>query len=149
MLNQVILQGRLAADPELQQTTNTKKSVVSVRIAVQRDTSKYAEENSVDWINLVFWEALAENIARFGKKGDMILVRGRLQSRRYEDTKKVDHTTYEVYVDKLYFCVKKSREEDPPALGEPAPAPARRHRGTTQGVNVYVSDDNSDGDLPF
>ena len=147
MLNQVILQGRLAADPELQQTLNTKKSVVSIRLAVQRDTNKYAEEDNVDWINLVFWDKLAENISKYGQKGDMILVRGRLQSRKYEDVKKQDHVVYEVYVDKFYFCVKKSREEEPPALGEPAPA--RKHRGSTQGVNVYCSEDNSDGELPF
>lgn len=147
MLNQVTLQGRLAADPELQQTANTKKSVVSIRMAVQRDTNKYAEEDNVDWINLVFWDKLAENLSRLANKGDMLIVRGRLQSRKYEDTKRVDHVVYEVYVDKFYFCTKKSREEDPPAIGEPAPA--RKHRGTTQGVNVYYSEDNSDGELPF
>ena len=147
MLNDISLQGRLAADPELQQTANTKKSVVSVRLAVQRDTNKYAEEDNVDWINLVFWDKLAENISKYGQKGDMIIVLGRLQSRKYEDVKKQDHIVYEVYVDKFYFCVRKSREEEPPALGEPAPT--RKHRGSTQGVNVYYSDDNSDGELPF
>ena len=146
MLNDCCIQGRLAADPELQQTQKSQKSVVSIRIACQRDTSKYAEEDSVDWINLVFWEKLAENIAKHGRKGDMIIVRGRLQSRKWEDTKRVEHITDEIYVDKFYFCTKKSREEQPPDRGDPVQN--HRRRGNVQGVDVWA-EDNDDGELPF
>jgi single-strand DNA-binding protein len=144
MMNQWCGQGRLATDPDLQQTTNTKKSVVSVRLAVQRDTAKYAEEDQVDWINLVFWEKKAETLAKYGRKGDMIGVVGRLQSRKWEDVKKQDHVTYEIFVDKFYFLNKKSKEEDPRAPGD-RDAP-RRRRDMTK-VDIYP--DDSEDELPF
>lgn len=144
MLNSWTGMGRLAADPELAKT-KTGKSVVSIRIAVQRDTSKYTEDDNVDWINLVFWDRLAENLSRLARKGDMIVVSGRLQSRRYEDTKRIDHIVYEVCCDKFYFPNRKTREEPAPALGDPVP---NRRRKADQGVNVWT-DNSGDGDLPF
>ena len=144
MMNQWCGQGRLATEPELQQTTNTKKSVVSVRLAVQRDTAKYAEEDSVDWINLVFWEKKAETLAKYGHKGDMIAVVGRLQSRKWEDVKKQDHVTYEIFVDKFYFLQKKSREEE---AGAPGDREAPHRRRDLSKADIYP--DDSEDELPF
>lgn len=101
-LNKWFGYGRFGKDPVLQ-VTNSGKNVVTVSIAVDRDMNKYANVNTTDWVSLVFWDEKAVNVNKFFKKGDEILVEGRLTSRKFEDYKGIDKTIFEVVVDRFYF----------------------------------------------
>ena len=79
--NNVMLGGRLTADPEIKKT-QSGKAVVSFTIAVSRRTAKDAEPMA-DFINCVAWEKTAETIAHFFKRGSSIFVVGELQVRSY------------------------------------------------------------------
>ena len=79
--NEVILGGRLTADPELK-TTQNGTFVTSFSIAVNRN---YQKEQQTDFINIVAWKGTAEFICRFFKKGSSICVVGELQTRSYND----------------------------------------------------------------
>lgn len=79
--NNVMLGGRLTADPEMKKT-QSGKSVVSFTIAVSRRTGKDAEPMA-DFINCVAWEKNAETVANFFKKGMSIFLVGELQVRSY------------------------------------------------------------------
>lgn len=79
--NNVMLGGRLTADPEMKKT-QSGKSVVSFTVAVSRRTAKDAEPMA-DFINCVAWEKTAETIAHFFKRGSSIFVTGELQVRSY------------------------------------------------------------------
>src|SRR5690554_6550209 len=81
MINQTILVGRITRDPELRKTQNGT-SVVSFTLAVNRTFSK---ENEADFINCVAWNQTEEFIANYIKKGALLGVEGRLQSRSYAD----------------------------------------------------------------
>lgn len=76
-MNQVILTGRLTKDPELRQT-QSNKAVCAFTLAVQETKDK------ANFINCVAWEKNAENINRFFKKGNPILVAGTWETRVYE-----------------------------------------------------------------
>src|SRR4028119_1483291 len=79
--NKVILAGNLTRDPELR-FTNNGIPVCGFGIAVGRVRSKNDE---VDFFDITAWRELGETVANFKKKGDPILLEGRLQFRSWED----------------------------------------------------------------
>lgn len=85
-INNVVLSGRLTAEPALRKTT-TGKSVCGFSLAVGRVVPKDAPQTAItcDFINCVAWERLAEVICGYCHKGSKINVMGKLQTRNYED----------------------------------------------------------------
>ncbi len=147
MLNSVVLNGRLVADPELR-TTTSGISVISFTIAVGRDFVKAGEERQADFIDIVAWRQTAEFVSRYFFKGSLILVQGTLQTRSYEDKNGNKRKAVEVVADKINFC------------GPKADAPAVNHRVDDAVANApassYATGDAgdfdelpTDEDLPF
>ena len=81
-MNNVILIGRLVADPELK-TTQSGIEVTSFRIAVDRPYSKDGEKKT-DFIDIVAWRKTAAFICQYFTKGKPIVINGSLQTRSYE-----------------------------------------------------------------
>ena len=79
MLNQTVLVGRIVSDPKLNETINDKK-VTIVPLAVQRSYKNEEGEYATDFIPCVLWDGVAQNVAEYCKKGDLIGVKGRIQS---------------------------------------------------------------------
>ena len=102
MLNNVILMGRLVADPEIR-TTTSGKSVANFRIAVDRAFSKDGNKQA-DFITIVAWEKTAVFIGKHFSKGSMIALRGEIQTRSYEDNNGNKRTATEVIAREVSFC---------------------------------------------
>ena len=79
MLNQTVIVGRLVRDPELQETENGHK-LASITLAVPRSYKNANGEYDTDFISCVLWRGIAENTVEYCKKGDLLSVRGRIQS---------------------------------------------------------------------
>lgn len=159
MLNRVVLQGRLAADPELRQTPNGV-SVATFRIGVQRNYNR----ELTDWINVVVWRQTAEFVKRYFTKGNMILVEGSIQSRTYQDRDGNNRNAVEVVADQVYFGESKGssstqRSQNNGYSGNQAssnafPVPEFEEPKQGQSFSVgnisdYEEIDADDGDLPF
>lgn len=84
-MNKAMLIGRLVKDPELKMTETSKREVCQFTIAVNRPYTNEDGERQADFINCVVWDKLAENLAKYQKKGNQIAVEGRIQTRNYED----------------------------------------------------------------
>lgn len=82
-LNQVVLIGRLTKDPELRYTPSGV-AVAQFTLAVDRPFTNQEGEREADFIPIVVWKAVAENVANYVKKGHQIAVTGRIQVRNYE-----------------------------------------------------------------
>ena len=108
MLNNVVLMGRLTADPELRSTQNGT-SVTQFTLAVDRDFVKQGEERQADFISCVAFKQTAEFIRKHFTKGGMLAITGRLQSRTFEDKNGVKHYVTEVIVDKASFTGEKKQ----------------------------------------
>ena len=106
MLNVVALEGRLTRDPELRQTT-TGKNVANFNIACDRGFKTADGKNQADFIDCIAWNKTAEFICRYFGKGDLIVVDGRLQTRRYQDKSGNNRTAVEVSVQNAHFAGKK------------------------------------------
>ena len=84
MMNSVCLVGRLTRDPELKYTGNNV-AVASFSLAVNRNFKDANGERETDFINCVIWRQQAENLANWAKKGALIGITGRIQTRSYEN----------------------------------------------------------------
>lgn len=112
MLNNVILMGRLCTDVELR-TTSAGKSVANFRIAVDRGYSK-GDDKKADFITIVAWENTADFISKYFHKGDMIALRGEIQTRSYEDSNGNKRTAFEVLAREVSFCGGKNEANQAP-----------------------------------
>lgn len=104
-MNNVILKGRLVADPILKQT-QSNISVCSFKIAVD----KYVKdgEKQADFIECNAWRATADFIAKYFTKGQEILIRGQLHNKQWTDKDGTKHYTYEVTAENAEFCGSKA-----------------------------------------
>ena len=84
MLNKVIITGRLVDAPELRYTPSNK-AVATARIASPRDYKNQNGERESDFFPLVIWGKQGENFADWLKKGFLVTVEGRLQTRSYDN----------------------------------------------------------------
>lgn len=104
MFNKVVLIGRLTKDPELRYTSTNNLPVVSFTLAVNRPYSKQSGDRNADFISCTAWRKQAENIHKYVRKGSMVAVEGKLQTRDYMD-EKINARRYitEVICDSVVF----------------------------------------------
>ncbi|CYZ52235.1 prophage LambdaSa2%2C single-strand binding protein [Streptococcus suis] len=84
MINSVVLVGRLTRDVELRYTPNNI-AVGAFTLAVNRNFKNAAGDREADFVNCVIWNKQAENLANWTKKGHLIGITGRIQTRSYDN----------------------------------------------------------------
>jgi single-strand DNA-binding protein len=107
MINRVILVGRLTKDPELRYTPSGV-AVATFTLAVNRPFTNQSGEREADFVNIVVWRRLAENVANYLKKGSMAGVDGRIQTRSYESQEGKRVYVTEVVADTVQFLEPKA-----------------------------------------
>ena len=105
MMNRAILVGRITKDPEMKMTTSNIP-VVSFTLAVNRQYTDPSGERQADFIQCVVWRKQAENLAQFVKKGALLGIEGRIQTRQYEADGGTRYVT-EVLCDSIQFLESK------------------------------------------
>lgn len=144
MLNKIILQGRLVADPDLRHT-QSGIAVASFRLAVERDfKDRESGEKKTDFIHVVAWRQTGEFVSRFFTKGRMAIVEGRLQIRDYTDRDGNKRTASEVLAENLYFGDSKKEET---AVQQQALVDPYASAGAMN--DPFAALTNDDGVLPF
>ena len=101
MLNQTVLVGRLANDPELYETESGKK-VTRITLAVPRAYKNMNGEYETDFIGCKLWQGVAESTTEYCKKGDLVGIKGRIQTNNYESENGIKYVT-EVIGEKVTF----------------------------------------------
>ena len=84
MINNVTLVGRLTRDPELRYTPSNI-AITTFNLAVNRNFKNQAGDREADFINCMIWRQQAENFANWCKKGNLVGITGRIQTRSYEN----------------------------------------------------------------
>lgn len=106
MLNCITIMGRLTRDPELRRT-GSGIAVASFTVAVDRDFAQDGKKET-DFIDCVAWRQTGEFVSKYFRKGSMIVVKGRLQIRNWNDKDGNKRKTAEVVADNCYFGSTKS-----------------------------------------
>ena len=132
MVNKLVLQGRLVADPELRQTTS-RTNVCSFRVAW---SEKYKETETKLFLSCTAWRGTGEMIAKHFSKGKEIILEGKLSTRSYTDKNGQDRQITELTVERAHFAGSKADGN-----------------GASYQPNVSAADftemDGDDGELPF
>lgn len=97
MLNQIILVGRLVQDPEIKELENGMR-ISYITLAVPRSFKNSDGIYETDFINCIVWNNIADNVKEYCKKGDVIGVKGRIQTKQ-EDNKNI----IEIVAEKVTF----------------------------------------------
>ncbi len=109
MLNQVVIAGRLVRDPEIVMTENNKKRTY-ITVAVPRSYKNIDGNYETDFIRCTLWNAIAENTCEYCKKGDVIGVKGRIQTSNYEVEGEKKYTM-DIIAEKVSFLSSKKVDE--------------------------------------
>ena len=116
-MNDVNLVGRLVTDPELEELTNGKR-VLTVTLSINRN---YKNEDGIyetDFIRCILWNGIAATTAEHCRRGDVVGIKGRLQTRKYEDDNKNIHYATEVVAERVTFLSSKSKNKDKEDIDE-------------------------------
>lgn len=138
MLNSTCLVGRLTKNPELRYTPNNQ-AVATFRLAVNRNFKSQNGEREADFINCVIWRQQAENLANWAKKGALIGITGRIQTRNYENQQGQRVYVTEVVADSFQLLEFNKQNDQ-----------GRSQSHSRQGFERQAEPmDISDDDLPF
>ena len=109
MLNQIVLVGRLVRDPELRKSDNGKQ-YMQVTLAIPRSFKNISGEYETDFIDCILWDGVAKSTSEYCHKGDIVGLKGRIQSRIYETENEKKYLT-EIIGEKVTFLSSKRQEE--------------------------------------
>ena len=111
MVNNVILVGRLTTDPEIVEI-DTDKKVTTVILAVNRNFKNMDGVYETDFIRCILWNSIASTTTEYCHVGDVIGVKGRLQSSKYEDENKKIHYIVDVIAERVTFLSTNKKHEE-------------------------------------
>ncbi len=157
-VNKVILIGRLGKDPETRYMPNGE-AVTNATLATSenwKDKSGVKQEKT-EWHNLVFYRRLAEVAGEYLKKGSMIYVEGKLQTRKWQDKEGKDRYTTDIVVNEMTMLGGKSTgggsfevvEDQSQQYAAPAPSRAAAPSAPRSAPPAKSNFDNFDDDIPF
>ena len=100
MLNQIVLVGRLVRKPELRESENNSKYAY-ITLAVPRSFKNSNGEYDTDFIDCILWDAAASNTVEYCNKGDIVGIRGRIQSRKVETEAEHKETIVDIVCERV------------------------------------------------
>lgn len=109
MLNQIILVGRLTRNIVVNKSDKGNK-VATISLAIPRSFKNSDGTYDTDFIDCVAFDNVAENTSEYCSKGDIVGVKGRVQSRIVEKDDKKDYII-DIVAEKITFLSSKKREE--------------------------------------
>lgn len=136
MINNVVLIGRLTRDVELRYTPNNA-AVGAFTLAVNRNFKNAAGDREADFVNCVIWNKQAENLANWTKKGHLIGITGRIQTRSYENQQGQRVYVTEVVAESFQVLEKRDNTANYSSMDEQMPP------------GFSGQPDITDDDLPF
>ena len=146
MINNITLAGRLTKDSDLRYTSDGT-ATATFSLAVNRPFKSANGEREADFINCVIWRKNAENFANFTRKGSLVGITGRIQTRNYEN--KEGQRVYVTEVVAENFALLESKK-DGASNGQTGQSNNRSsHQPSDPFSSHSESIDISDDDLPF
>ncbi len=113
-MNRTCLIGRLTKDTDLRATPSGVYTTSNI-IAVRRNIKNANGEYESDFINIIAWRNTAEFICKYAKKGSLIGLEGRIQTRNYENTQGQKVYVTEVLVEQVELLEKKKEDTNVPS----------------------------------
>ena len=144
MINNVTLVGRLTKDPDLRYTSNGT-GVATFTLAINRNFTNQAGEREADFVQCVIWRKPAETLANYARKGTLLGVTGRIQTRSYDNQQGQRVYVTEVVAENFQLLESKATSEQRQSTQASQPT----QQANRQNYNDPVSSGfPNDGDMP-
>lgn len=152
MINNVVLVGRLTKDPDLRYTASGT-GVATFTLAVNRNFTNQDGNREADFINCVIWRKSAETLANYARKGTLLGVTGRIQTRSYDNQQGQRVYVTEVVAESFQLLESRStndqrQQNNGNANGQSQNRPNNSNSNFNQSNQKSGSDFNRDSD-PF
>ena len=135
-MNKVMLMGNLTRDPEVRYSQSANPvAIARYGLAVRRQFAKQGDTD-VDFFNIVALGKSGEFAEKYFRKGQKVVIVGRLQQNTWEDQQKVKHTSVEIVVEEQHFAESKKATNEQ----------SQDNRIQQVGFSPKTEDDD---DLPF
>lgn len=144
MINNTVLVGRLTKDVELRYT-QSNVAVATFTLAVNRSFKNENGDREADFINCVMWRQQAENLANWSKKGALIGITGRIQTRSYDNQQGQRVYVTEVVAEQFQLLESRNSQCQQNNQGQRAQAQQQTPDFSRNANPLDISDD----DLPF
>ncbi|HGD4976566.1 TPA: single-stranded DNA-binding protein [Streptococcus agalactiae] len=138
MINNIVLVGRMTKDAELRYTPSNQ-AVATFSLAVNRNFKNQSGEREADFINCVIWRQQAENLANWAKKGALVGIIGRIQTRNYENQQGQRIYVTEVVAENFQLLESRNSQQQTNQSGNSS----NSYFGNANKMDI------SDDDLPF
>lgn len=111
MVNNYIGVGRMVADPEMKELDNGSK-VCNITIAVPRSYKNSEGVYETDFIDCVLWGSVAESTSEYCRKGDMVGIKGRVETEIYEKEDGTKQKTTHVVAERVTFLQSNTKQKE-------------------------------------
>jgi single-strand DNA-binding protein len=153
MVNKAIIIGRLTRDPEVRTTGNgTSVTSFSVATSFNWTNQQGQKQEQTEYHNIVAWRRLGEIVAQYLKKGSLVYVEGRLQTRSWEGQDGKKNYRTEIIANEMKMLGSKPTgggagspaEPNEPSFSQDAPSPMAS-AGSEATPEIQIDD----SDIPF
>ena len=144
-MNKVFLLGRLTKDPEVRYTT-TGKVVAQFTIAVDRPYTNIDGQKDADFFPIVIWGKSAETAGNSLRKGQRVLIEGRVQIRSYDAKDGTKRWITEVIADRFEFIERRDQWDNSRGTAVPGAEGVAEPAAPVSGFGAPVPDDEK---IPF
>ena len=148
MLNKVILIGRLGKDPEVRYMPNGE-AVCNFSVATSeswKDNNGQKQERT-EWHNITMYRKLAEIAGQHLKKGGLVYLEGRIQSRKYQGKDGIERTAYDIIANEMKMLGGGNSEQQAQSAQAETPTPPRRQYPAAPAAPA--DGNNESDDIPF
>lgn len=110
MYNSTFMVGRLVDKPKIKEADNGK-NFSNITLAVQRPYKNDKGEYDTDFVDCVLWGDVAKNTAEYCEKGDLVGIKGRLQTSLYQKDGKTNKSM-EIIAEKISFLASTQKHKE-------------------------------------
>lgn len=146
-INKVILIGNVGKDPEIRHFENGTPKCTFSLATTETYTNKSGEKiSNTEWHNIVIWRGLAEIAQKYVKKGTLLYIEGKIQSRSYDDKDGVKRYITEIITDSMKLLGRRPEDGSSTSTGSGI---SSQESKATEADDVYTPVIEENNDLPF
>ena len=131
-MNKVLLTGRITKDPEIRYTSNGMANLMFT-LAVDRQVRDAQGQRQADFVSCVAWSQSADFMSRYVKKGNMLAITGRIQTRSYQGQDNQMHYVTEVVVESVENLTPRDATAQPTNFQQPQANPYQGYNNPSYG----------------
>lgn len=151
-MNRVVLFGNLGQDPEIK-TLENGVLVARFSLATSENFQQNGEwHNRTEWHNIVVWRAQAERAEKQLKKGDSIVLEGKISYKKYTDREGIERVMTQITADFFTKAKGSSKSREAEEWPSESDAPPARQRGPVEAPSAVEAEAvtaSANDDLPF